>query len=207
MASLQDLFVSKVRAKLLQIFFSEPKEIFYVRQLVRKTEEEINAVRRELERMEKRGMVSKEKRGNRLYYNFRKSYLFYNELLCLVCKISGLGQQIIKNKNKIGRLKFVMLSGRFARQKENRRSEVDLLVVGEVVLPQLAAVVRGFESKLEREINYTVMTQEEFNFRKERRDPFISSILLGSRIMLIGDEEELVSVRRLDEAKSNESGQ
>ena len=51
MASLQDLFVSKVRVKLLQIFLSEPKEIFYVRQLVRKADEEINAVRRELARM------------------------------------------------------------------------------------------------------------------------------------------------------------
>ncbi|HUV46659.1 MAG TPA: hypothetical protein VMW29_00860 [Candidatus Bathyarchaeia archaeon] len=207
MASLQDLFVSKVRAKLLQIFLSDPKEIFYVRQLVRKTDEEINAVRRELKRMEERGMVSKEARANRLYYGFRKNYLFHEELLRLVCKTSGLGWQIIKNKNKIGRLKFVMLSGRFARQKEHLSQNVDLLVVGEVVLPQLAAVVRGFEAKISREINYTVMTQEEFEFRKERRDPFITSILLGSRIMLIGDEEDLVSGRRKDEAKSNEGRQ
>jgi predicted nucleotidyltransferase len=205
MASLQDLFVSKVRAKLLQIFLSEPKEIFYVRQLVRKAGEEINAVRRELARMEQRGMVVKESRANRLYYGFKKSYLFYDELLSLAAKTSGLGGQIIKNKNKIGKIKFVMLSGRFARTKEHQPSDVDLLVVGEVVLPQLAATVRAFEVKLGRDINYTVMTRQEFEFRKKRRDPFITSILLGSRIMLIGDEEDLVSGGQQDEAKSNEN--
>lgn len=193
MASLQDLFVSKVRSKLLKIFLAETGEIFYVRQLVRQTGEEINAVRRELQRMEERGLVSREERANRVYYGFKKSYLFYEELLRLVAKTTGLGLEIIKNKNKIGSLKFVMLSGRFARGKEHRQQDVDLLVVGEVVLPQLAQVIRGYESKLGREINYTVMSQEEFQFRKKRRDPFIQDVLLASRVMLVGDEEELVS--------------
>ncbi len=207
MALLTDFFVSKVRAKLLQIFLSEPKEIFYVRQLVRKTGEEINAVRRELKRMEERGMVRKEARANRVYYSFNKNYLFYDELLHLVVKTSGLGRELIKNKNKIGKIKFVMLSGRFSRSLDPRPGDVDLLIVGEVVLPQLAAVVRGFETKLGRDINYTVMSKEEFDFRKKRRDPFIHSILLGSRVMLAGDEEELVAGGQQNEAASNENRQ
>lgn len=193
MASLSDLLVSKVRVKLLQIFLSQPGEIFYVRELVRKANEEINAVRRELARMESRGLVKKEARANRIYYGFRKDYLFYEELLRLVTKTTGLGGQIIEERNKIGKLKYVMLSGRLVRLKDHQQQNVDILVVGEVVLPQLAQIVRGYEAKLGREINYTVMTEQEFVFRKKRRDPFITSILLGSRIMLIGDEEELVS--------------
>jgi len=193
MATLQDLFVSKVRVKLLEIFLSAPGEIFYVRQLVRKTGEEINAVRRELARMEARGMVTKEVRANRLYYDFHKDYPFYGDLLSLVIKNSGLGMQLIKNKNKIGKIKYVMLAGRFARHKIHKQGDVDLLVVGEVVLPQLAVIIRNFEGQIKKEINYTVMTKEEFDFRKKRRDPFITTILLGSRIMLIGDEEEMVS--------------
>ena len=59
MANLQDLFVSKVRVKLIQVFLKNPREIYYVRQLVRETKEEINAVRRELARMEIRGLVKK----------------------------------------------------------------------------------------------------------------------------------------------------
>lgn len=193
MASLKDLFVSKVRVKLLQIFLGSPGEIFYVRELVRKTEEEINAVRRELARMESRGLVKREARANRVYYGFRKDYLFYEELLRFCCKTTGLGGQIIEERNKIGKLKYVMLSGGFVRLNPHHQQNVDLLVVGEVVMPQLAQIVRGYEAKLDREINYTVMTEQEFNFRKKRRDPFITSILLGSRIMLIGDEEEMIS--------------
>jgi predicted nucleotidyltransferase len=193
MASLQDFMISKVRVKLLKAFFSKPGEIYYIRQLVRKTNEEINAVRRELSRMENAGMVKKEMRGNRIYYGFKKGYAFYDELLRLVAKTTGIGRRMIKEKNKLGRIKFAMLSGRVARGKKHEQQDVDLLVVGEVVLPQLAALVRSFESKLDREINYTVMTEKEFKFRKRRRDPFITQILLSSRIMLIGDEEELVS--------------
>jgi len=193
MASLQDLFVSKVRAKLLQIFLSDPKEIFYVRQLVREAKEEINAVRRELARMEERGMVKREERGNRVYYSFRPDYLFYPEILSLVVKTSGLGADLVRNKNKIGRIKFANLSTNFIKHKSAKQTEVDLLVVGEIVLPQLAIVVKNSETKIKREINYTAMSKEEFKFRKNRRDPFIMDILFGSRIMIIGNEEDLLT--------------
>jgi hypothetical protein len=69
---------------------------------------------------------------------------------------------------------------------------VDVLVVGEVVLPELAALIRAEEEKRGQEINYTVMTPEEFIFRKRRRDPFLLGILGGPRVMIIGEEEELV---------------
>ena len=71
--------------------------------------------------------------------------------------------------------------------------EVDLLMVGNVVLPELALLVREEEKRLNTEINYTVMTEDEFAFRKKKRDPFIISILSGSRVMLIGDEETMLS--------------
>ena len=185
--------ISRVRVKLLKIFLEDPAKIFYVRELVRKTNEEINAIRRELQHMEDKGMVKKEKRSNRLYYGFRKEYLYYFELLQLVAKSTGLGREIIKERNRIGKIKYALLSGKFVRHRPHEETDVDLLIVGEVVIPQLAAVVSKYEDDLKREINYSVMTKEEFEFRKKRRDPFIVQILMGSRIMLLGDEEELVS--------------
>lgn len=190
---LADIIVSKVRIKLLQVFLAQSEEIFYVRQLVRLINEEINAVRRELLRMEKAGMVKKENRGNRLYYCFNKNYLLYSDLLSLVNKTVGLGGLIIKNKNKIGRLRFALLSGRFARQMSTKEGGVDLLVVGEVNLEGMAKLVQQEEKRIGREINYSVMSNQEFDFRKKRKDPFLQSILLASRIMLIGDEETMVS--------------
>lgn len=190
---LEDIIISRVRVKILTLFLSNPGTIFHVRDIVRKVEEEINAVRRELSHMEKAGMVSKEQRANRLFYNFRKDYPLYYELVELVAKTSGLGWDIIKQKAKLGKIKFVMLSGRYIRGLGKKSStDVDLLVVGTVVLPELAQLVKTEEVRRERELNYTVMTEEEFNFRKSRRDPFVLSVLAGSRVMVVGDEEDLV---------------
>ena len=189
---LEDLIISRVRVKLLELFLANPGKIFHVRDMVRRTDEEINAVRRELAHLEKAGMLSKEPRANRLYYTFRKDYPLYFELLELVAKTSGLGKDLLKNRAKLGKIKFVMVSGSFIRKLPPAEERVDLLIVGNLVLPELSQIVKAEEVRSEREINYTVMTQEEFEFRKSRRDPFILEILKGSRVMIIGDEEELV---------------
>ncbi|MBU1931161.1 hypothetical protein KJ965_00490 [Patescibacteria group bacterium] len=202
MANLSDIVVSRVRTKLLITFLDQPQEIYYVRQLVRLNNEEINAVRRELGRMEEKGLVKKEPRGNRLYYQFRKDYPYYNELVGLVAKNVGLGANVLANRNKLGRVRFAMLSGRFMRRLPRQNNEVDLVIIGQVNMPQLAALVREEENRLKIEINYTVMSIQEFSFRKARRDPFILSILAGSRIMIVGDEQEMLLLKD-DETKGN----
>jgi hypothetical protein len=193
MADLGDIITSKVRVKILTLFFSNVREMYHVRGIVREIKEEINAVRRELSRLEKAGLLKKEARGNRLYYWVRQDYAYYGDLLSIVSKNTGLGFDIIENRGRIGKLTFVMFSGQFARYKKRRKEDaVDILLVGEVVLPELAALIRKEESKRTFEINYTVMSREEFDFRKKRRDPFLLGILSGSRVMIIGDEEDLV---------------
>lgn len=190
---LEDIIISRVRVKILSLFLTHPGTIFHVRDIVRRISEEINAVRRELAHMEKAGMVSKEQRANRLFYSFRKDYFLYFELIELVGKTTGLGFDLFKNKAKLGKIKFAMISGRYLRGLEKRSStDVDLLIVGNVVLPELSQLVKQEEVRRGRELNYTVMTEEEFNFRKRRRDPFVLSVLERSRVMIIGDEEELV---------------
>jgi hypothetical protein len=108
-------------------------------------------------------------------------------------KTIGLGQEILKNRAKIGKIKYAMFSGGFARRLKKEPEEVDFLIVGTIVLPELAVLIREEEKRLNTEINYTVMSEEEFSFRKKKRDPFILSILSGSRVMLIGDEENMLS--------------
>jgi len=190
---LDDFIVSKTRVKLIELFLTNPGKIFHVRELVRRVDEEINAVRRELAHLEKKSIVSKEPRGNRLYYTMRKDYPLYYELMEIIAKTKGLGADILKNRAKLGRIHFAAFSGRFARRSQkNDPEQVDVLIVGEIVLPELALLVRAEEARRGEEINYTVMTEEEFGFRKKRRDPFIMGILSGSRVMILGDEEELL---------------
>ncbi len=189
---LEDIVVSKVRVKILSLFFSNPTELYHVRELVRKTEEEINAVRRELQHLETAGILKKEPRGNRLYYWVNPGYPLYNEFLDIVVKEAGLGEQIIKNRNRIGRITFCVFSNKFVRRMERKEDEVDILVVGDIVMVELASLIKGEEEKRGREVNYTIMTNEEYDFRKKRRDPFLLGILSSGKVMIIGDEEELL---------------
>lgn len=193
MAKLQDFMISKVRVKLIKTFLADPEEMYYIRQLTRKIDEEINAVRRELINMKEAGMLKEEKRGNRLYYTFNRNYLFHKELMGMVAKTVGLGKALQKNAPKLGKVKFAMISGRFARKMPRVKDTVDLLLVGDIIMPFLTELVKEQEAKLSREINYTVMTTEELSYRKTHSDPFIDRILQGSRIMIIGDEEDLVN--------------
>ncbi len=190
---LEELFVSRVRVKILQLFLSSPQEsLFHVREIVRRVGEEINAVRRELARMEKFGIASSEWRANRRLYRFRKDYLYYKELLSLVAKSSGLGGSLIKNKSKLGKIKFAFLSSRFLKGLTTSSNDVDLLVVGQVVLPELQAIIADEQAKRESEINYSFMDEAEFKFRVRRRDPFILHVLVQPKVVLLGDEEELL---------------
>lgn len=185
--------ISRVRVKMMKLFFSHQEDMYYVRQITRKINEEINAVRRELEKMLGYGLLRSEQRGNRLYYSLNPRYTYYQELEQLAAKSDGLGKKIRKLRRKLGSLEFVMFSGRFVRKLPPRQDEVDILVIGQVVLPELEALIAEEEKRIDREIRVAVFEKEEFDFRKTRRDPFIMDILYGSRVMIIGNETDFAA--------------
>lgn len=189
---LADLITSKSRIKLLTVFLTNPHEMYHVRECVRRTQDEINAVRRELQFLEKHGILVREARANRVYYSLDKQYPFYYDLLVIGSKTIGLGDEFLKSRVKLGKIKFALFSGKFVKRMEQAVDEVEFVVVGTVVLPELALLVRNEEVRLGKEINYTAMTEEEFKFRKTRNDPFITGILANSKVMLVGNEEEFI---------------
>ena len=192
MTTLHDLVVSKVRVKIIEAFFQQPDEMLYVRELTRMINEEINAVRRELERLLECGLIKSEQRGNRLYYSLNKRYLFFQELQQIVAKSTGLGRKLRRLRRKLGTIDYAMFSGRFIRGLKPVRDEVDILIVGDVVLSELEALMKEEQVRVSRELNYAVFSLEEFEFRKARRDPFVMEILYDSRVMVIGSEDDFV---------------
>ena len=189
---MEELFVSRVRVKILQLFLSQPKELYHVREIVRRVAEEINAVRRELARMEKYGLVSSEWRANRRLYRLKRDYLYFRELMGMVVKSTGLGGNIIKGKQRLGKIKFAFLSTRFLKGIPAGSDDIDFLLVGQIVLPELQSIIADEQAKKEAEINYSYMDEQEFTFRVRRRDPFILRVLIQPKVMLIGDEEDLL---------------
>lgn len=190
MSDLQDFMISRVRVKLFELFFLNPNELYYVREITRNIKEEINAVRRELDKMLSYGLLKSEERGNRLYYYLNKKYLYYSEMQQMIAKSSGIGKKIRKVKRKMGDVEFVMFSGKFVEGQKPLKDEVEVLVVGDIVLPELQATMREEEKRIGREINYSVLNSQEFEFRKTRRDPFVMEIMYTNKVMIIGSETD-----------------
>lgn len=189
---LSKIIPSKTRRKILSLFFQNLNKTYHLRKVGREVDEEVNAVKRELDILEKEGVLEKEKRINKNVYSLNEKYIFFEEFLRIFVKQGDLASSILKNKSKIGKVKFVALSLKYAKEEEIEEGEIYLLFVGVVVVPEIVSIIAKEEEKFGKEINYTVMTQEEFTFRKKNNDPFIWSFLKQPKIMIIGKEEELM---------------
>ncbi|MFW6109847.1 MAG: winged helix-turn-helix domain-containing protein [Patescibacteria group bacterium] len=190
---LEDLLTSKVRVDMLKLLLRDPEEEHYVREITRAVDTEINAVRRELANLEDLGLVKKWRRGNRLYYKTNSDHPLYIPLLDLVCHESGLGRLILKHKRKLGKLKYAYMARALPMGRIAEEDEIDLVLIGEVHIEILRQYVHKAEKKHGHEINYTVLTKDEFTALKDRDDYFVRKLLTMPRIMLLGDEEDLVS--------------
>lgn len=190
--AIEFLFVSKVRIKIIRLFFLHPDVPYHIRGAVREIGEEINAVRRELMRLELINLLKSERKGNRLYFTLLDSFPFYNELLTIAYKTFGLGGEILRCQKELGEVKFALLTRTYTKGIKTGLHDIDLVIIGKVNVPALTAAVQRAERQTGREINYTVLKESEFVLRKKRRDAFTLGILQGSKVMLIGDEDELV---------------
>ncbi|PJE52054.1 hypothetical protein COV27_00550 [candidate division WWE3 bacterium CG10_big_fil_rev_8_21_14_0_10_39_14] len=192
---LKDIITSEVRIKIIKELYRNLRTPIHIRGLSRRVDTEINAVRRELTRLQKCGMLKKEAKANKIFYSVRTDYSSFGELLSFVNKETGLGGRIVKNLAELGKVKFALLSTEFALGRVASPKDVDLLMVGVIDIKYLQELVKKSEKELGQEINYTVLGEDEFNFKKARRDPFISSILLQGRIILVGDESKFCLVK------------
>jgi len=187
---LKDLFISEVRVKILKVLLTDPETPMHVRGITRKVGTEINAVRRELSRLEGTGLLKRFPKGNRVYFEVDVNFPYYSDLLSMISKEEGLGAAIIKNRSELGKMKFAFLSQAYMRGRSATAKDVDLVIVGAVDMRLLSEIVKGIEEKRGSEINYTVMGEDEFDFRKKRKDPFLVTLLTMPKIVLIGDELE-----------------
>jgi len=182
---------SKARRKILELFFHHFGENFYLRKIVRDLNEEVNAVKRELDILVEGKVLIREKRLNKIFYSLNKNYIYYEEFLRIFAKSNLLTTLIYKNLPKIGKIKFICLSTRFCKNIPTKEDEIDLLFIGIIVVPEITGIINEVEKTFGREINYTVMPEEEYIFRKKNNDPFIWRFLKQPKIMLVGAEEEL----------------
>ncbi len=180
---LERLFGSRTRVKLLFLFTNGIRRPYYVRELTRLTKERVNSIRREVENLRRIGLLSTHVRKGKKYYVVNPKFILLEELSRLTAKTGKpLQDRLFEGVRRVGNVKLVLLTGIFT---QTRHAPTDLLIVGEVNETNLRGFVSGIEEELGTEINYTVMTSTEFEYRKNMNDNFLREIYKVSHVELL----------------------
>lgn len=191
------LFGSKTRVKLLHLFLNNPGKSFYVREITRLIDEQINSVRRELSNMLTVGIITSQTDENKLYYEVNQRYEYYVPLRAIFSDeqveaksvVASQGQQAWgQTLEQLPGVRIVVLAGVLVR---GSASSIDVLVVGEVPAPKLKSAIKAAEKQEGRELNYTTMTYEEFYYRLSVRDKFVTEIINGKHTVLVDTDNLL----------------
>ncbi|MEI7653358.1 MAG: hypothetical protein WCJ70_03730 [bacterium] len=188
---LAHIITSKTRREILTLFFHHPSDSYYLRDIVRRVDEEVNAVKRELDILVDGKVLTSERRLNKVFFTLNPHYIYYDEFMRLFAKTSILAVQLREHMSKLGKVKYLALSLKYSKRQEVRSDELYLLAVGTIVVPELEQIISYAQQDFGREINYSVMTEDELTFRKRNNDPFITKFLRTPKVMLHGSEEEI----------------
>lgn len=180
---LERLFGSRTRIKLLALFTNGVRRPYYVRELTRLTKERVNSIRREVENLRRIGLLTTHLRKGKKYYVVNPKFSLLEELSKLTSKIAEpLHDRLFDGIRRVGSVRLVLLSGFFT---QSPKSPTDLLIVGDVREPALATFIREIEEELGREINYTVMTVTEFEYRQNMNDNFLHEVYAHKPVELV----------------------
>lgn len=181
---LEYLFGSKTRIKVLSLFLRNFQSEFYVRELTRKLKEQINSVRRELNKLEELGLITSTSRDRKKYYAMNTKHALFRELRALFLKAQAAPTEVLGTRlQQMGDVQFAALSGFFTESQSN----VDLLIVGAVDRVRIGKFVESLEEDQGREVNYTIMPTSEYIYRRDLKDRFLLSVLDGKHTVLVED--------------------
>lgn len=192
------LFGSKTRVKLLHLFLNNPNRAFYVREITRKIDEQINSVRRELANMLSIGIIKSDSSNNRLYYEINQEYAHYSPLRAIfsdknlqsdVAKTTSEASDWAKRLKPLGDVRLALLSGKLLR---NNASEVDVLLVGNINKTQAKRFIKELEEEEDLTLDYLVMEYQEFYYRLSVKDRFVATIV-NNKHTLLQDTEGILS--------------
>ncbi len=190
------LFGSKTRVKLLHLFLNNPNRAFYVREITRKIDEQINSVRRELANMLSIGIIKSatSENDNKLYYEINQEYPYYEPMRQIFADGDGkvvtptvapIANDWAKRLKPLGDVRVGIFAGAMVRGSE---SDVDVLLAGDINKTQAKKFIAELEEEEKRSLNYTIMNYQDFYYRLSIRDRFVASVVAGKHTVIADTE-------------------
>ena len=187
----EKLFGSKTRAKLLGLFFGNPTKSFYIREMTRVIDEQINSVRRELSNLESIGIIKNESFDNKVYYSANSKHPFCRPMIDIFSKkIDSSRDHDIKEStwDEYCRPVKNYLTGLIVTNRLPGQDGLDLLIIGNDRTKKLTRWAEVIEKKQGKTINYAIMSPEDFTYRKSVHDRFVEDVLEMEIIEIIDPE-------------------
>lgn len=184
---LDKLFGSKTRAKLLGLFFDNPEKSYYVREITRVIEEQINSVRRELNNLSSLGLVKTENYENKVYYSADMKHPFARPMTEIFARSSGKksiteGGRTAKSEAPSVWEEYVrpvanLVAGLIVTNRIPGQDGLDLLIIGDDRTHKLTKWAEVVEKRMGKPLNYAIMSREDYIYRKSVRDKFLSDVM------------------------------
>ena len=191
---IENLFSSKTRVAVLKLFLFNPENDFYQRQISLLTHQPIRGIQREVEKLQRIGLIEKSVQGNRIYYKTNKECPIFEELKGIFFKATGIAEVLKKNSKKTSSIQIAFIYGSYAKGEESLLSDIDLFIVGWITSKGLSALLSKPKRELGRTINYVLYPVEEFRKKITRKDHFLKTVLQEKKIFILGNENELEAI-------------
>lgn len=188
--------LTKNRAELLKLFFTNPERAFYMQEIGRILDKKPGTFQRTLNNLVSENILESEYKANARFFKVNKKYPFFKELKNIIFKTIGIKGGIEGALREMRGIKLAFIYGSYAKIKENYLSDIDLIIVGNPDEDMLIKKLDKLEERLQREINYKLYSFNDFKNDIKEKEPFISEILKDKKIMIIGDESELRSISK-----------
>lgn len=190
--SFLDALFPKIRQSVLTACLMEPEKWWYLSDLANHLDLTPSSLQRELASLTEAQILESRKEGNRVYYKARLSSPGVLELQALLIKTSGVVDLLKGNlKNFLKESDSAFIFGSLARGELGAKSDVDLMLIGDLKLSQIASALKKSEKSLGREVNATIYSRREFQKKSKGGDAFIQTVMSDQKIFLKGDADEL----------------
>ena len=190
---LSTFLFSKTRRALLALLYGRPDETFYINQLMQATGSGSGAVQRELKLMTEAGVLNRTQTGNLVNYQANPECSIFNELKSIVRKTFGVADVIRQSLETMSdKIRVAFIFGSVARGTDDRKSDLDLMVVGSISFGDVVSLISPVEKQLGRQVNPVVYPLSEFKQKVKADHHFVKTVLEGEKIFLIGDEGEII---------------
>lgn len=189
MNALAELLSSRARAQVFRLLFGLSDAPLHLREIQRRAGLSLGTIQQELRKLKRLGLLISRADGNRLWYQANREHPLYPEIHHLVLKTSGLAD-VLRVSLADPKVEWAFVFGSIPRGEESARSDVDLMVIGDLGLRALTSLLSGVASQIGREINPHILRRAELMKRKSAGEPFLTRVLAEPKTFVVGDPHE-----------------